>query len=196
MFIQIVAKKLELVSDQFRLKGGEEMQENNIDIDRLVRQYGTMVLRQAYFYLKDRQKAEDVCQEVFLRMYKKQPQLPDEQSEKAYLLRVTINLCKDVLKSAWHRRVTPMMEGYDAPHPQNGPEAEAVANEEKQLLYDAVLALPAIYKDVVLLFYYHDMPTGEIAKVLKIPEVTVRTRLMRARMRLGAALKGRVKDEA
>ena len=196
MFIQIVAKKLELVSDQFRLKGGEEMQENNIDIDRLVRQYGTMVLRQAYFYLKDRQKAEDVCQEVFLRMYKKQPQLPDEQSEKAYLLRVTINLCKDVLKSAWHRRVTPMMEGYDAPHPQNGPEAEAVANEEKQLLYDAVLALPAIYKDVVLLFYYHDMPTGEIAKVLKIPEVTVRTRLMRARTRLGAALKGRVKDEA
>lgn len=172
------------------------MQESNIDIDRLVRQYGTMVLRQAYFYLKDRQKAEDVCQEVYLRMYKKQPQLPDEQSEKAYLLRVTINLCKDVLKSAWHRRVTPMMEGYDAPHPQNGPEAEAVANEEKQLLYDAVLALPAIYKDVVLLFYYHDMPTGEIAKVLKIPEVTVRTRLMRARTRLGAALKGRVKDEA
>ena len=129
-------------------------------------------------------------------MYKKQPQLPDEQSEKAYLLRVTINLCKDVLKSAWHRRVTPMMEGYDAPHPQNGPEAEAMANEEKQLLYDAVLALPAIYKDVVLLFYYHDMPTGEIAKVLKIPEVTVRTRLMRARTRLGVALKGRVKDEA
>ena len=78
---------MELVSDQFRLKGGEEMQESNIDIDRLVRQYGTMVLRQAYFYLKDRQKAEDVCQEVFLRMYKKQPQLPDEQSEKAYFAR-------------------------------------------------------------------------------------------------------------
>ena len=135
------------------------MQENGIDIDRLVRQYGSLVLKQAYFYLKDRHKAEDVCQEVFLRMYKKQPQLPDEQSEKAYLLRVTINLCKDVLKSAWHRRVTPMIEGYDAPHPQNGPEADAVENEEKQLLYEAVLELPPIYKDVVLLFYYHDMPT-------------------------------------
>ena len=48
----------------------------------------------------------------------------------------------------------------------------------------------------MLLFYYHDMPTGEIAKVLKIPEVTVRTRLMRARTRLGTALKGRLKDEA
>ena len=62
------------------------MQENGIDIDRLVRQYGSLVLKQAYFYLKDRHKAEDVCQEVFLRMYKKQPQLPDEQSEKADLV--------------------------------------------------------------------------------------------------------------
>ncbi|MDR3085958.1 MAG: RNA polymerase subunit sigma, partial [Christensenellaceae bacterium] len=67
------------------------------DMDRLVRAYGTMVLKQAFFYLKDRQKAEDVCQEVFLRIYKKQPKLPDERSERAYLLRVTINLCKDVL---------------------------------------------------------------------------------------------------
>ena len=172
------------------------MQGNHgIDIDRLMRQYGTLVMRQAYFYLKDRHKAEDVCQEVFLRMYKKQPQLPDEQSEKAYLLRVTINLCKDVLKSAWHRKVSPMIEGYDAPHPQGGPEADAVQNEEKQLLYQAVLNLPAIYKDVVILFYYHDMPTGQIAKILGIPEVTVRTRLMRARNRLETALKGRFKDE-
>lgn len=172
------------------------MQGNHgIDIDRLMRQYGTLVMRQAYFYLKDRHKAEDVCQEVFLRMYKKQPQLPDEQSEKAYLLRVTINLCKDVLKSAWHRKVSPMIEGYDAPHPQGGPEADAVQNEEKQLLYQAVLNLPAIYKDVVILFYYHDMPTGQIARILGIPEVTVRTRLMRARNRLETALKGRFKDE-
>ena len=169
---------------------------DEIDIDRLMRQYGSLVLRQAYFYLKDRHKAEDVCQEVFLRMYKKQPQLPDEQSEKAYLLRVTINLCKDVLKSAWHRRVTPMIEGYDAPHPSAGPEGDAVQNEEKQMLYRAVLDLPEIYKDVVLLFYYHDLPTGQIAKVLGIPEVTVRTRLMRARNRLETALKGRLKDEA
>lgn len=173
------------------------MQEkSSIDIDRLMRQYGSLVLRQAYFYLKDRHKAEDVCQEVFLRMYKKQPQLPDEQSEKAYLLRVTINLCKDVLKSAWHRRVTPMIEGYDAPNPAMGPEADAVQNEEKQQLYRAVLNLPEIYKDVILLFYYHDLPTGQIAKILGIPEVTVRTRLMRARNRLETALKGRFEDEA
>ena len=72
-----------------------EKQTGSCDIERLVEQYSTMVMRQAYFYLKDRHKAEDVCQEVFLRMFNKNPKLPDEQSEKAYLLRVTINLCKD-----------------------------------------------------------------------------------------------------
>ncbi len=168
------------------------MQEGNVDIDRLVRQFGTMVMRQAYFYLKDKQKAEDVCQEVFLRIYKKRPELPDEQSEKAYLLRVTINLCKDQLKSAWHRKVVPMAENFDAPSAGLTPEAESVQGEEKQLLYQAVMELPEIYKDVVLLFYYHDMQTADIAKVLKIPEVTVRTRLMRARGRLKETLKGRM----
>lgn len=169
--------------------------QDRVDIDRLVRQYGTMVLKQAYYYLKDRQRAEDVCQDVFLRIYKKQPELPDEQSEKAYILRVTINLCKDVLKSAWHRRVLPMAEGYDAPSPAGGPETEALHGEVKQMLYQAVMALPPIYKDVVLLFYYNDLPTGEIARILAIPEVTVRTRLMRARTRLGSALKGRIQDD-
>ena len=168
------------------------MQEGNVDIDRLVRSYGTMVMRQAYFYMKDKQKAEDVCQEVFLRIYKKQPLLPDEQSEKAYLLRVTINLCKDNLKSAWHRKVVPMAENYDAPGSGLTPEGESLQGEEKQMLYKAVMELPDIYKDVILLFYYHDMQTAEIAKVLGIPEVTVRTRLMRARGRLKETLKGRM----
>ncbi len=168
--------------------------QKQLDIDRLVRQYGTMVLRQAYLYLKDRQRAEDVCQDVFLRLYNKQPDLPDEQSEKAYILRVTINLCKDVIKSAWHRRVLPMAEGFDAPAPMPTPESEALRGETKQLLYKAVMDLPTIYKDVVLLFYYNDLPTGEIARILSIPEVTVRTRLMRARSRLAEALKGDLKD--
>ncbi|MDR2514640.1 MAG: sigma-70 family RNA polymerase sigma factor [Christensenellaceae bacterium] len=160
-------------------------------MDRLVREYGTMVLKQAFFYLKDKQKAEDVCQEVFLRIYKKQPKLPDERSERAYLLRVTINLCKDVLKSAWSRRVLPMAEGFDAPSSDPGPETELIASEERVRIYDAVLELPPIYKDVILLFYYHDLPAGEVARVLRIPEVTVRTRLMRARNRLAAALEGK-----
>ncbi len=166
-------------------------QGNRLEIDRLVAQYGSLVLKQAFFYLRDQHKAEDAAQEVFMRIYRKQPLLNDEQSEKAYLLRVTINVCKDVLKSAWNRRVSPMAEGYDAPTGSPGPENTAITNEERQQLFDFVLALPPIYKDVVLLFYYHDLPTSEIARILSIPEVTVRTRLMRARTRLGDALRGK-----
>jgi RNA polymerase sigma-70 factor (ECF subfamily) len=88
-----------------------------------------------------------------------------------------------------------MIEGFDAPTASPGPETSAIDNEEKQMVFDCVLGLPAIYKDVVLLFYYHDLPTNEIARILKIPEVTVRTRLMRARARLGEALKGRRSHE-
>ena len=165
------------------------MQPDQLDIDRLVTQYGSLVLKQAYFYLKDRHKAEDVCQEVFLRVLKKQPVLGDAQSEKAYLLRVTINICKDILKSAWNRRVYPMAEGYDAPTLRPGPENTALKSEENRVLFNCVLELPDIYKDVVLLFYYHDLSTAEIARILSTPEVTVRTRLMRARNRLAVMLK-------
>lgn len=166
------------------------MSQNNreFDIDRLVRQYSTIVLRQAYFYLKDKQKAEDACQEVFLRIFNKKPLLPDEQSEKAYLLRVTINVCKDYLKSAWNRKVSGMPENYDAPAQGIGPENEMIDREEKEMLFQSVMELPDIYKDVVLLFYYHDMQTDQIAKLLGIPGVTVRTRLMRARDRLQAII--------
>lgn len=162
------------------------------DIERYVRDYSAMIMRQAYFYLRDRQRAEDVCQEVFLRIYNKQPELPDERSEKAYLLRVTINICKDYLKSAWNRRVGYMPETYDAPEAGPGPEGEVVDSEQKRILFESVMELPDIYKDVVLLFYYHDMPTEEIAKVLGIPGVTVRTRLMRARDKLQAILRRRL----
>jgi len=161
------------------------------DIDRLVQQYSSIVLRQAYFYLKDKQKAEDACQEVFLRIFNKKPLLPDTQSEKAYLLRVTINVCKDYLKSAWNRKVTGMPENYDAPSQTVGPEAEIIDREQKELLLQSVMELPDIYKDVVLLFYYHDMQTDQIAKLLGIPGVTVRTRLMRARDKLQTIIKRR-----
>jgi len=169
-----------------------EKQTGSCDIERLVEQYSTMVMRQAYFYLKDRHKAEDVCQEVFLRMFNKNPKLPDEQSEKAYLLRVTINLCKDHLKSAWNRKVSYMPENYDAPGRGDSPEEVVLDEEEKRIGLESVMELPQIYKDVVLLFYYHDTPTEQIAKVLEVPGVTVRTRLMRAREKLQVILKRRL----
>ena len=148
-----------------------EGKQPTFDLEALVDKYSAMVISQAYFYLKDPQRAEDICQDVFLRLYNKKPLLPDAQSEKAYILRVTINACKDYLKSAWNRTVVDM--------------------EQKQLLLDCVMELPDIYKDVILLFYYQELSTEEIARVLGVPGVTVRTRLMRARDKLQTLLRRR-----
>lgn len=163
----------------------------SFDLERLVDQYSAMVTAQAYFYLKDRQRAQDICQDVFLKLYNKKPVLPDAQSEKAYILRVTINACKDYLKSAWNRKVSYISENYDAPASVPTPENDVVDREQKQMLLDCVMELPDIYRVVILLFYYQELSTEEIAHVLGIPGVTVRTRLMRARDKLQALLKRR-----
>jgi RNA polymerase sigma-70 factor (ECF subfamily) len=168
-----------------------EGKQPTFDLEALVDKYSAMVISQAYFYLKDRQRAEDICQDVFLRLYNKKPLLPDAQSEKAYILRVTINACKDYLKSAWNRKVSYICENYDAPSPCQTPESTVVDMEQKQLLLDCVMELPDIYKDVILLFYYQELSTEEIARVLGVPGVTVRTRLMRARDKLQTLLRRR-----
>lgn len=81
----------------------------------LIERHGQTVLRTAALYLKDRARAEDVCQEVFLRLYRTNPAFQSPEHEKAFVLRVTINLCKDQLKSFWARRV--VLDGEQEPPP-------------------------------------------------------------------------------
>ena len=85
--------------------------------DRLYRQYATDVLRVCYFYLGDRQKAEDVCQDVFVKLITTHPVLQPDK-EKAWLLKVALNRCRDLWRSAWVKRVmlgSPVFELIPAP---------------------------------------------------------------------------------
>lgn len=151
--------------------------------------YGQMILRTAYMYLRDRQRAEDVCQEVFLRLFRDNRSFDSEEHEKAFILRVTINLCKDQLKSFWNKRI--VLDDTKEPKPI-GDVADEVAKEEaRRALYESVLALPEAFKDVVLLYYYEGYNTREISETLGIPDATVRSRLKRARERLLHALNGK-----
>ena len=74
-------------------------------IERLMNEYGNDVLRVSFIYLKDRQLAEDAFQEVFLRVYHKYNSFKHESSEKTWIIKITINICKDMLKSNWHKKV-------------------------------------------------------------------------------------------
>ena len=147
--------------------------------------YATDVLRVCYFYLGDRQKAEDVCQDVFVKLITTKPELKTG-SEKAWLLKVALNRCRDLWRGAWFKRVilgSPVFELIPAPD-----EYEHFADEEQ--LMSAVNQLPPDFKEIVLLHYYQGYGITEIADLLSLPEGTVSSRLSRSRKRLENILKG------
>jgi len=156
-----------------------------VGFDELYERYATDVLRVAYYYLGDRSQAEDVTQDVFVRLLVNQPAL-EAGKEKAWLLKVTLNRCRDLWRGAWLKKVVlghPAFELFPAPD-----EIGKVA--ENQALMEAVHGLPAEFREVVLLHYYQGFNVAEIADMLDIAEGTVSSRLSRARARLKKELKG------
>lgn len=174
-------------------KENEMMEEQVIaeEIQRMMDAYGNDVLRTAYMYLKDEQKAEDAFQEVFIKVFNKYGSFKGESSEKTWIIRITINVCKDMLRSSWFRRVLLT----DEIRPQNGGsniEDKVIKNDENRLLFNAVISLPTNQKDVIILYYYQNYSTKEICEILNIAEGTVRSRLHRARKILKSKLEGRL----
>ncbi len=140
----------------------------------IIEKYSNMVYRMAYSMVKSREDAEDIHQEVFIRYLKKKPVFENVEHEKAWFLRVTINLCKNFWNSAWIQRVIGLEE-HDI-----SAEQEDVHNE----LIDTVKKLPRKYRAVIHLFYYEELSVEEIGKVLGEKTSTVRTQLTRARSKL------------
>ena len=149
----------------------------NAEIERVVNEYATMLLRVAYSQLNNRAEAEDTVQEVLLKYMEKAPVFQSEEHEKAWLLRVTVNHCKNHLASAWFRKRADLDEGIPA-----------LDNEELEVV-SAVAALPAKYRAVVHLYYFEGYSTKEIAEILHSRPNTVSSRLSRARALLAKALK-------
>ena len=149
----------------------------NAEIERVVNEYATMLLRVAYSQLNNRAEAEDTVQEVLLKYMEKAPIFQSEEHEKAWLLRVTVNHCKNHLASAWFRKRADLDEGIPA-----------LDNAELEVV-SAVAALPAKYRAVVHLYYFEGYSTKELAEILHSRPNTVSSRLSRARALLAKALK-------
>lgn len=146
-------------------------------ISRMVETYSPMLLRLACTRVEDPADAEDIVQEVFLKLLTARPVLRDAEHEKAWLIRTTLHRAADFRKAAARRNV-PLEEALQAP----GPEADSG-------LRAAVLALPEKYSAVVHLHYYEGYSIKETAKLLGLPAATVGTRLARGRERLRQMLK-------
>lgn len=161
-------------------------------LNELIERYGHQILRTAYMYLKDRQKAEDVSQEVFIKLYRNNPIFTSPDHEKAWLLRVTINLCKDQLKSFWSKRI--VLDDTKEGASMRDTSDIALDNEQARQLFHAVLSLPENFKTPIILYYYHGMTSAQIAKIISTPEATVRSRLKRGREKLKTKLSNLWKD--
>ena len=149
----------------------------------LYEKYATDVLRMCYFYLADRQKAEDVCQDVFVRLITTNPEL-QEGREKAWLLKVAMNRCRDLWRGAWLKRVvlgSPMFELVPAPD-------EFGQMAEQQEMMSAINQLPSMFKEVILLHYYQGYGIAEISEMMELPEGTISSRLSRGRKKLETIL--------
>ena len=146
-----------------------------MDVLYLFNRYRDDVYRLAVNYTHNPQEAEDVCQTVFLKLVEQGELTPGK--EKAWLMQVTANECRSLLRSGWWKRTAPLDDTVPAPQTQ---EDETI---------QAVMALPPKYRVVIYLRYYENYTTTEIAQLLKISQSTVTTRLSRGRERLKILLK-------
>jgi len=161
-------------------------------IELLMQEYGTKVLHLAFYYLKDRYLAEDVAQEVFIKAYKHWDSFRGDSSAYTWLYKITVNLCRDKARSAWWRRLLPSEEpratnspaGFETPAPEDSPEEAALKSDQRDALMAQVMKLPESYREAVVLFYYQDLSTVEVAEITGQNENTVKTRLFRARAML------------
>lgn len=145
------------------------------NIEELFRKYKDDVYRLALSYTRNPAEAEDVCQSVFVKGMEQPSITPGK--EKAWLMQVTANQCRNLLRSGWWKKTQPLEEALPA---ETG---------EDSGVYQAVMALPPKYRVVVYLRYYEELTTKEMAALLRISESNVTTRLNRARQMLKESLK-------
>lgn len=150
------------------------------EVNRAVEQYADTVRRICLVHLKNYADTEDIFQTVFVKYLLHSAPFASPEHEKAWIIRVTINACKDLLRSVFRRRTVSLEEVAELPAPP----------QEHRAVLQAVQALPAAYRDVVYLHYYEGYTAPEIARILGKNVNTIYTRLTRARDLLRQTLGG------
>ena len=161
-------------------------QDRENGVEGAFRRHVHSVYRLCYSYMGNAADAEDATQATFVKLVDAPQAFNDHEHEKAWLLRVAANHCKDVLKSAARTRVDALDAGREGAPAREL--ADPAAHTEPSEVLQAVLALPEVYKDAVYLHYYEGYKTDEIAQMMQANPSTVRNRLADARKMLKDAL--------
>lgn len=151
------------------------------EVNRALEQYADTVRRLCMIHLKNYHDTEDIFQTVFLKYVLSSVVFENDEHEKAWFIRVTINACKDLLKSFFRSRTVPLDELLN--------QTEELMPDNSEVL-EAVLSLPTQYRDVVYLYYYEGYSAVEISRILRKNVNTVYTLLTRSKQRLKEKLGG------
>jgi len=140
--------------------------------------HGNRLYKAALAILGNKSEAEDIVQDVFIKLFESQQDFESQAHETAWLIRVTVNMCKNRLRSVWWKRTVPLLETYPA------------ENDQQHGVMEVVLKLPYKYRMAIHLFYYEGYSTSEIADITEQKESTVRQQLTRGRRLLKDVLEG------
>ena len=154
---------------------------SDYELKRAVDRYADTVRRICLLYLKNYHDTEDIFQNVFLKYCLYNKEFQNDEHEKAWIIRITVNACKDFLKSFYHKNIMPVEAIQDM---------AVNADNDQSFVLEAVLSLPQKYKDTVYLFYYEGYTASEISKITGKKENTIYTFLARARKLLKEMLGG------
>jgi len=176
-----------------------ELKEESIDenwsnkekLSWLMDEYGDKIIRLAYTYVKSEQAAEDIAQEVFLKCYEKIHSFRRDSSYKTWLYKITVNKCKDYLKSWSYKNIiyTELFVSFQKPFFPSA-DKQFFTDSVKEEVSRKVLSLPVKYREIIILFYYEGMPIGEISTLLSVNINTIKSRLNRGKKLLSNKLKG------
>jgi RNA polymerase sigma-70 factor (ECF subfamily) len=161
--------------------------------EALYRQHFRRVARLCRLLLDDREEAEDVAQEVFLKLARRPPMPGQPADWGAWLTRITINACRDRRRSGWwkgRRLRREAIEEAEAADPEPTPERAALSREIRERLWMAFRALPRLQREVFVLRYLEEWSTQEVAQALALTPGSVKRHLFRAVRRLRTALGG------
>lgn len=162
-----------------------DKEEKDLLLEKVMIEYGNGLVGLAYSYVKDTESAKDVVQNTFIKCYKNLDTFRNEAHIKTWLYRITINECKDYLKS-WNYKMVQVKSFINETAKSILPSTErtVIDKYENEEIRDTIFSLPKVYREVIYLYYYESLKTEELAKVLDIPVNTVKTRLRRAKQRL------------
>ncbi|WP_195267468.1 RNA polymerase sigma factor [Eubacterium sp. 1001713B170207_170306_E7] len=152
----------------------------NDEAERIVQAYSDLILRLSYTYLKSTQDAEDICQTVLLKFMTSGKVFESAEHERAWIIRVTANTCKDHLRRLQYRHTVCLEAVAELPAPP-APESDVL---------DAVMALPVKYREAIYLYYFEGYTTKEIGKMLGRSIAAVNAHLSRGRKKLRTLLGG------